>query len=93
MQEEYKHLRGVVEQLSREYEDSKEVDFFRRYGMLKGMIKRSVLHLKLTSNEEHNPHVPTCGKQKEENRKREEHIVGEQNRVTSAYNPKQLLIR
>jgi hypothetical protein len=74
--QEYKRLRGVVEQLSREYEDSKEVDVIRRYGMLKGMIKRSVLHLKLTGADDPN-HVPTCAKAKEENRKREEHILGE----------------
>lgn len=76
-QEEYKRLRGVIDQLSREYETSKDLDLFRRYGMLKGMIKRSVLHLKL-SNEDKN-HAQSAvaeQRQKEDLRKREEHLTG-----------------
>lgn len=50
-QEELKRLRQAVEQMAREYEDSKELDFIRRYGVLKRMIKRTIMHLKL-SNED-----------------------------------------
>ena len=77
--EEHKRLKVVVDQISREYEESKDVDFFRRYGILKGMIKRCVLHLKLR-NDDHNQAQYTCGKQKEEMRKREEHITGRSTR-------------
>ncbi len=72
----YKTLRGVIEQLSREYEDSKEVDYFRRYRLLKGMIKRSILYLKLRENDDSNQSQATSGGQKEEMRKREEQLAG-----------------
>ena len=75
-QEEYKRLKGVIEQLEREYDDSKEVDYFRRYGMLKGMIKRSILHVKLQQDDQ-NLNQATFGKTKEEQRKREEHMTGD----------------
>ena len=75
MQKEYKRLRAVVDQLEREYEESKDVDMLRRYGMLKGMIKRSVMHLKVSAEENKQVQI-ACGKQKEENRKREEHVTG-----------------
>ena len=81
-QEEYKRLKGVIEQLEREYDDSKEVDYFRRYGMLKGMIKRSILHLKLQNDDQNQS---TCGKTKEESRKREEHMTGTDMRIHSLY--------
>ncbi|XP_041364772.1 uncharacterized protein LOC121380087 isoform X2 [Gigantopelta aegis] len=47
VQREYKKLKQIVDQLGREYEDSKEFDPVRRYKRLKGMIKRTVLHLHL----------------------------------------------
>ncbi|KAL8623441.1 hypothetical protein ACOMHN_058886 [Nucella lapillus] len=46
-QREHKKLRQVVEQLSRDYDDAKELDPFRRYQRLKGMAKRTVLYLRL----------------------------------------------
>ncbi|KAK7493328.1 hypothetical protein BaRGS_00015454, partial [Batillaria attramentaria] len=46
-QREHKKLRQVVEQLSRDYDESKELDPLRRYQRLKGMAKRTVLHLRL----------------------------------------------
>ena len=33
--------------MATEYEQSKDFDLFRRYGILKGMIKRSIMHLKV----------------------------------------------
>ena len=42
-----------MEQMSREYEDSKDLDFIRRYALLKGMIKRTIMHLKLQNQEDH----------------------------------------
>ena len=54
---------------------SQDVDFFRRYGMMKGMIKRSVLHLKL-GNEDTSQVQVSAGKQKEDMRKREERLTG-----------------
>ena len=77
VQDEYKRLRGVIDQLSREYETSKDLDLFRRYGMLKGMIKRSVLHLKLSNEDKNHAQSAVAGqRQKEEQRKREEHLTG-----------------
>ena len=76
-QEEYKRMRAVVDQLGREYDDSKEVDYFRRYGMLKGMIKRSVLHLKLKDDQNHKPMASTQARDKEEKRKRDERLTGD----------------
>ncbi|KAK7112744.1 hypothetical protein V1264_012145 [Littorina saxatilis] len=46
-QREHKKLRQVVEQLSRDYEEAKDLDPLRRYTRLKGMAKRTVLHLRL----------------------------------------------
>ncbi|XP_076458221.1 uncharacterized protein LOC143291956 [Babylonia areolata] len=46
-QREHKKLRQVVEQLAREYDEAKELDPVRRYQRLKGMAKRTVLHLRL----------------------------------------------
>ncbi|XP_025116247.1 uncharacterized protein LOC112577394 [Pomacea canaliculata] len=46
-QREHKKLRQVVEQLSRDYEAAKDLDPLRRYQRLKGMAKRTVLHIRL----------------------------------------------
>ena len=51
LQKEYKRLKQIVEQLSNEYERSKELDPIRRYRQLKGMIKRCVLHLHIKVDE------------------------------------------
>lgn len=51
LEQEYKKLKGAIEQLQREYEQSKEYDFVRRYPLLKGMIKRMVVHLKLSADQ------------------------------------------
>ena len=75
-QEDYKRLRAVVDQLTREYEDSKELDSFRRYGMLKGMIKRTSMHLKVKDDANHMPITPTNARGMEEKRKREERLSG-----------------
>ncbi|XP_013402789.1 uncharacterized protein LOC106168312 [Lingula anatina] len=48
-QQDYKKFRLLVEQLHREYVESKELDFFRRYRQLKSMIKRTVTHLRLSN--------------------------------------------
>ena len=76
LQEEHKRLRGVMEQLDREYEESKDTDVIRRYGMLKGMIKRSVLHIKISQEGALNQNSSAAPWLKEANRKREEHING-----------------
>ncbi|XP_064635583.1 uncharacterized protein LOC135492828 isoform X2 [Lineus longissimus] len=76
--QDYKKLKGVIDQLEREYEESKDYDFVRRYGILKGMIKRTVVHLKLSNQAEQDGKsglVTSCkeyARQKEEMRKREE---------------------
>ena len=76
-QDEYKRLRGVIEQLSREYEDSKEIDFFRRYGMLKAMIKRSIMHLTLSKDDRNHVLIGnTAAREKEEQKKRDERLSG-----------------
>ncbi|XP_064607525.1 uncharacterized protein LOC135472010 isoform X2 [Liolophura sinensis] len=49
---EYKRLRQVVEQLGREYEESKDYDPVRRYEKLKGMVKRTIMHLRVTQEEQ-----------------------------------------
>ncbi|WAQ97062.1 hypothetical protein MAR_029752 [Mya arenaria] len=48
---EHKKLKQIVEQLTRDYEDSKSYDPLRRYERLKGMIKRTIMHLKLNPDE------------------------------------------
>ncbi len=75
-QDEYKRMRAVVGQLRDEYDNSKEVDYFRRYGMLKGMIKRSVLTLKLKDDTNQHQQLTTGMREKEEKRKRVEQISG-----------------
>jgi len=45
------HLCGqVIDQMAREYEAAKDVDVFRRYGMLKRTVKRTIMHLRLHQN-------------------------------------------
>ncbi|XP_063447726.1 uncharacterized protein LOC134727277 [Mytilus trossulus] len=51
LQKEYKRLKQIVEHLSNEYEHSKELDPFRRYRELKGLVKRCVLHLHIKVDE------------------------------------------
>lgn len=64
-------------QLSREYEDSKEIDFFRRYGMLKAMIKRSIMHLTLSKDDRNHILIGnTAAREKEEQKKRDERLAG-----------------
>lgn len=51
LQKEYKRLKQIVEHLANEYEHSKELDPFRRYRELKGLVKRCVLHLHIKVDE------------------------------------------
>ena len=69
--------------MAREYEAAKDVDVFRRYGMLKRLIKRTVMHLRLHQNsgsaEDQNSTACTAvsGKTRtcrEELRKRNDHV-------------------
>ena len=48
---EQKKLRQIVEQLARDYEDSKAFDPIRRYERLKSMTKRTIMHLRLNPDE------------------------------------------
>lgn len=48
---EYKKFRQIVEQLRQDYEISKEYDPLRRYDRLKGMVKRTVMHVKLAPDQ------------------------------------------
>ncbi|XP_060556181.1 uncharacterized protein LOC132716869 isoform X1 [Ruditapes philippinarum] len=48
---EIKKLKQIVDHLSRDYEDSKGYDPLRRYEKLKGMIKRTIMHLRLNPDE------------------------------------------
>lgn len=50
LQRDYKHVRQVVDTLQQDYERSKDFDPLRRYGLLKGMIKRTILHFKLNED-------------------------------------------
>ncbi|OWF49580.1 uncharacterized protein LOC110451523 [Mizuhopecten yessoensis] len=51
LQREHKKLKQVVEQLARDYEESKYFDPLRRYEKMKGMIKRTILHLRLNQDD------------------------------------------
>lgn len=51
-QREYKKLKQVVEHLTRDYEASKDFDPLRRYKKMKGMVKRTVLHLRLDPDQQ-----------------------------------------
>ena len=84
LEQEYKKLKAAVEQLRAEYEQSKDYDFVRRYGLLKGMIKRTVVHLRLSNTEQSQGQsgglVNVCkeyANAKEKLRKREEKYAGE----------------
>lgn len=68
-------MRSVIDQLSKEYEDSKDVDVFRRYAILKGMIKRCIMHLTLSNDEQVQPHL-TNPRIVEEMKKKEEQLAG-----------------
>lgn len=57
LQREHKKLKQVVEQLARDYEESKYFDPLRRYEKMKGMIKRTILHLRLN----HDDKGSSCG--------------------------------
>lgn len=48
---DHKKLKQIVEHLTRDYEDSKGYDPLRRYEKLKGMVKRTIMHLKLNPDE------------------------------------------
>ncbi|KAH3869310.1 uncharacterized protein LOC127867988 [Dreissena polymorpha] len=48
---EHKKLKQIVDQLSTDYEESKAYDPLRRYEKLKGMVKRTIMHLKLNPDE------------------------------------------
>jgi len=88
-QDDMKRLRQAIDQMAREYEAAKDVDVFRRYGMLKRAVKRTIMHLRLHQNncEDQTMVVvvtagPSSGKAraKDEQRKRTDHI-------NSAYSP------
>ena len=46
---EHKKLKQIVDQLRQDYEQSKEFDPVRRYDKLKGMVKRTIMHIKLSA--------------------------------------------
>ena len=48
---DHKKLKQIVDQLSRDYEESKAFDPLRRYERLKGMVKRTIMHLRLNPDE------------------------------------------
>ena len=52
LQREYKRERQVVEQLTKDYEESKDYDPVRRYEKLKVMVKRTIMHFKVNSEEQ-----------------------------------------
>ncbi|XP_014789061.1 uncharacterized protein LOC106882793 [Octopus bimaculoides] len=52
LQREYKRSRQVVEQLTKDYEESKDLDPVRRYEKLKVMVKRTIMHFKVNSEEQ-----------------------------------------
>ena len=77
-QTEYKRFRAVIDQLGREYEQSKDFDMFRRYGLLKGMIKRTILHMKMNderSTEVGGAMIDSEVKKREELRRRSEKLL------------------
>ena len=61
-QDDMRRLRQAIDQMAREYEAAKDVDVFRRYGMLKRAIKRTVMHLRLHQNNSDDFTVATPGK-------------------------------
>lgn len=58
---EQKKLKQIVEQLARDYEESKGFDPIRRYERLKGMIKRTIMHLRLNPDEPSSAQGPGIG--------------------------------
>ena len=61
LQREQKKLKQIVEQLARDYEESKGYDPIRRYERLKGMIKRTIMHLRLNPDEPGSAQGPGIG--------------------------------
>ena len=92
-----KRLRQAVDQMAREYELSKDVDAVRRYGQLKRVIKRAIMHLKLhQSNTVDDQHMAVAVgtaavRGKDEQRKRADHATGErENIATGRTRPKDI---
>lgn len=56
-QEDMKRLRQAIDQMAREYEAAKDVDVFRRYGLLKRTVKRTIMHLRLQQNNGHDDQI------------------------------------
>lgn len=52
LQREYKRERQVVDQLTKDYVESKDYDPVRRYEKLKVMVKRTIMHFKVNSEEQ-----------------------------------------
>ena len=73
--EEHRLLKETVDNLKREYETSKDVDAFRRYMLLKGMIKRSVTHVRLRTDERAGQTLTTA-KQRQEMKHHEQQVTG-----------------
>lgn len=48
---DHKKLKQIIEHLERDYEESKAYDPLRRYEKLKGMVKRTIMHLRLNPDE------------------------------------------
>ncbi|CAD5123621.1 DgyrCDS11952 [Dimorphilus gyrociliatus] len=74
VQSEYKRMKSVIDQLSKEYEESKDIDVFRRYAILKGMIKRCIMHLTLSNDEQVQSQLANTRIQ-EEMKKKEEQLA------------------
>jgi len=69
--------RQAIDQMAREYEAAKDVDVFRRYGMLKRIVKRTVMHLRLRQNSSDDQNTTTSASKtrtKDDLRKRTDHI-------------------
>ena len=78
-QDDMKRLRQAIDQMAREYEDAKDVDVFRRYGLLKRTVKRTIMHLRLhqnSSDDQSSAAAAAAGKtrSKDELRKRNDHL-------------------
>jgi len=87
---EYQHLRRVIDQLRRDYDESKEFDCFRRYARLKRMIKRSVIHLRLQSSKDESSSVHLSlylhSQQQNEQRQRSLRISSQQRLNIGSFN-------
>ena len=77
-QDDMKRLRQAIDQMAREYEAAKDVDVFRRYGMLKRSVKRVIVHLQLQQNGADDQNAATAGtgkaRTKDELRHRTDHV-------------------